>query len=373
MVLSTIGQVAQEQWLASADMRKDMGLEIGSFVVMPNHFHGLILIGNDLHVPGQSYLNSGSGIFGTQSNNLAAIIRGFKGAVTSRAKALMLDFAWQPRYHDRVVRSEKELYSISHYIENNPANWPQDEYNHHKKMDLNCDLGENEAGLSLEASIIPFLGSCNIACGAHAGTEQSMRQVMRLAQRHGVLVGAHPGYADPNRFGRVSLNLSPRAWRQTLDTQLAAFAALAEAEGVGVHHVKLHGAMYHDAHHSIDYAQEFLTSMRHHWPHARVYGMPRSLLERQCLQMGIEFWPEAFADRRYEPDLSLRTRQYQDAVLTLADALAQAKNLLFYGKVEVVGGLYRPLLARTLCIHGDQPYALELAKGVQELIHRHVA
>ncbi len=146
MQLSDIGKIVQTEWLRTPEIRPDMNLELGAFVVMPNHFHGIIIIGenefntqrdNDthggdttirkeaMHGVSTEYQNT----FAPQSKNLPSIIRGFKSSVTTKARTLHSVFAWQPRFHDHIIRDNKSFHNISEYIVNNPANWKTDEWN----------------------------------------------------------------------------------------------------------------------------------------------------------------------------------------------------------------------------------------------------
>ncbi len=142
MILNDLGQIVENEWVKTIEMRPDMNLELGEFVVMPNHFHGIIIIGNNQYnsklngndgrdaMHGVSTMPSpSSGEFGIQSKNLASIIRGFKSAVTTYArKNNNLDFGWQARYHDHIIRNELSFERIQNYIINNPSKWNEDKF-----------------------------------------------------------------------------------------------------------------------------------------------------------------------------------------------------------------------------------------------------
>jgi putative transposase len=149
MVLSELGTIVESEWLKTIELRKDMNLQIGDYVVMPNHFHGILIIGanqyNNPIVRGRDAMHgvstnamdggdvmhhvSTQGKFGPQSKNLASIIRGFKSSVTTYARKNNIAFGWQPRFHEHIVRSFNEYNRISEYIQNNPANWKEDRFN----------------------------------------------------------------------------------------------------------------------------------------------------------------------------------------------------------------------------------------------------
>lgn len=146
MILTDIGRIVEEEWIQTPELRKDMNLELGAFVVMPNHFHGLICIGKN-EFNKKWYLNENERVtieadnliflkslnisqnkFGPQSKNIASIVRGFKSAVTSKAKKIDSNFSWHPSFHDIIVRDANAFLNIQAYIENNPKNWKSDKY-----------------------------------------------------------------------------------------------------------------------------------------------------------------------------------------------------------------------------------------------------
>ena len=141
MHVSKIGKITQTEWLKTPEIRPDMNLELGSFVVMPNHFHAIIIIGENQYntptpdcrdamhrVSTTNTETTSQNSFGPQSKNLASIIRGFKSAVTKTARQIRPDFAWQPRFHDHIIRDEKSFQTISEYIINNPLKWKDDKF-----------------------------------------------------------------------------------------------------------------------------------------------------------------------------------------------------------------------------------------------------
>ena len=128
--LNELGRIAESEWLKTKELRSDMNLELGEYVVMPNHIHGIIFIGeNQYNVNIKEYLDgTPRNKFGPQSKNLASVIRGFKSAVTTYARINNLIFNWQTRFHDHIIRSEAEYYRIAEYITSNPSNWSKDEF-----------------------------------------------------------------------------------------------------------------------------------------------------------------------------------------------------------------------------------------------------
>lgn len=138
MCLNAVGSIAHNAWLRTLALRKDMNVELGEFIIMPNHFHAVVVIGRNAYNQ-ESHNQEGIGVpplptagvggtFGPQRNNLPAIVRGFKSAVTKEARTWNIEFAWQSRYHDHIIRNERSFTTISNYIVHNPDNWQQDKF-----------------------------------------------------------------------------------------------------------------------------------------------------------------------------------------------------------------------------------------------------
>jgi 5-oxoprolinase (ATP-hydrolysing) subunit A len=215
-------------------------------------------------------------------------------------------------------------------------------------LDLNCDLGE---GCPYDAELMPLITSANIACGFHAGDAASARTALRLAASHGVQAGAHPGYADRENFGRKELERTEDQILEECVYQVGALAGLARAEGVTLRYLKPHGALYNQACRDDAYARPVVRAAKLF--DLAVMGLPGSRLEAvtagQCA-----FVAEGFADRRYRPDGSLVPRSEADAFVTEADdAVRQAEWLL------------RSRGVRTLCVHGDNPHALDFVRRLR--------
>ncbi len=218
-------------------------------------------------------------------------------------------------------------------------------------IDLNCDLGE---GCPYDAELMPLITSANIACGFHAGDAATAHAALILAARHGVQVGAHPGFADREHFGRREL---PRTETQIFEDcvyQIGALAGLARAVGISLCYVKPHGALYNLACREDAYARPIVEAVS-------LFGLdlmalPESRLE--ALSAGrCAFVREGFADRRYLSDGSLVPRSRPDAfVVEPAEAVRQAEWLL------------RERGVRTLCVHGDNPRALAFIRALRQAL-----
>lgn len=232
-------------------------------------------------------------------------------------------------------------------------------------IDLNADLGEGDA--AVDQALMPLISSANVACGLHAGDAQSIAGTIALAVRHGVAVGAHPGYDDPDNFGRRAQELSPRELRSLMLYQLGAIDAIARAEGTALHHVKPHGALYNQAESDDALAVALIEAIRAFDPRLRVVGRAGSAMQRAAEALGHAFTPEAFADRRYEPNGSLTPRSEPGAVITDPEQVAaQVHSLVTKSEVQAGDGSHVQIAFETLCVHGDTPGAPAIAARVRQ-------
>jgi UPF0271 protein len=225
------------------------------------------------------------------------------------------------------------------------------------EIDLNCDLGE---GCPHDAELMPLITSANVACGFHAGDPATAHATLKLAARHGVQVGAHPGFADREHFGRRELQQTEAQIFEECVYQIGALAGLARAAGVSLRYVKPHGALYNMACRDDAYARPIVEAVALF--NLELMALPDSRLE--ALSAGrCRFVREGFADRRYLPDGSLVSRSRIDAfVADPAEAVRQAEWLL------------REKEVRTLCVHGDNPQALAFVRHLRTaLLDRGIA
>lgn len=221
------------------------------------------------------------------------------------------------------------------------------------EIDLNCDLGE---GCAQDAELMPLLTSANVACGAHAGDPSTAAATLALAIQHGVQVGAHPGFADREHFGRRELSHSKQQIFHECVYQIGALAALARAAGTELRYVKPHGALYNMACRDESHARPVLAAAELF--HLPLLGLPGSRLEAVC-RGRVGFVAEGFADRRYQPDGSLVPRSSADAfVHDPEEAVRQAERLIAERGV------------RTLCVHGDNPQAVAFVQRLREALLR---
>jgi UPF0271 protein len=236
-----------------------------------------------------------------------------------------------------------------------------------KSIDLNCDMGELPEAIAdgTQESIMPSLTSVNIACGGHAGDEQTMRTTIEQALRWKLALGAHPGHPDRANFGRLELQMPAEAIADSVFEQVRALDEVAGRNGVGLAHVKPHGALYNQAVRNRVIAKAIATGVAR-WRHDVVLmGLSGSQMLEVFREAGFAVAAEAFADRRYEPDGTLRSRKFDDALIRdPEEACRQALNIVQLGIVIACDGSEVPINAQTLCIHGDTPGAPEIAAAV---------
>jgi UPF0271 protein len=236
-----------------------------------------------------------------------------------------------------------------------------------RSIDLNCDMGEMPAALAdgTQEELMRYISSANIACGGHAGNADMMRATIEQASRYGVSVGAHPGYEDPANFGRKELELSPNAIADSVYRQIIALGEIAKQCAVAVCHVKAHGSLYNQAARDPQIARAIADGVRRWRSDIVLVGLAGSVMLEQFRAAGFPVVAEAFADRRYENDGSLRQRKFPDALLRDPEKAAeQALRIVEHGGVTAADGSTVSLQADTICLHGDTPGAVELAATV---------
>lgn len=239
------------------------------------------------------------------------------------------------------------------------------------KIDLNCDMGEMPEAIAdgTQEALMLSITSANIACGGHAGDAQTMRATIEQAQRAGVAVGAHPGYADPKNFGRLELNLSSDEVAKSVFAQVRALAEVAETCGAQVVHVKPHGALYNQAVANRQLAAAIASGVARWSREVVLVGLAGSSMLDVFREAGFRVAAEAFADRRYEPDGTLRSRKFEDALIRdPEEAGKQALNMVERGVVTTIDGSEVPVAAQTICIHGDTPGATKIAAAVAQTL-----
>ena len=242
-----------------------------------------------------------------------------------------------------------------------------------KLIDLNCDMGEVPEAIAdgTQEALMPSLTSVNIACGGHAGDEQTMKTTIEQALRWKLALGAHPGYPDRANFGRLELNLPPEAISDFVSEQVRTLVELATVCGGGLVHVKPHGALYNQAVHNCDVATAIAKGVVQWSKEVTLVGLAGSPMLDVFRDAGFAVAAEAFADRRYEPDGTLRSRKFADALIRdPAEAGRQALSIVERGKVTACNGTDVTVNAQTLCIHGDTPGAPQIAAAVAQTLRQ---
>ncbi len=242
-----------------------------------------------------------------------------------------------------------------------------------KRVDLNCDMGELPEAIAdgTQEALMPSLTSVNIACGGHAGDAQTMKTTIEQALRWKLALGAHPGYPDRRNFGRLELNLPADAVADSVFEQVRALAEVAADRGAQLVHVKPHGALYNQAVHNRDLAEAIARGVARWGLDVVLVGLAGSPMLDVFREAGFEVAAEAFADRRYEPDGTLRSRKFEDALIRdPAEAGRQALRIVEQGMVIARGGAEVAVNAQTICIHGDTPGAPEIAATVAQTLRQ---
>lgn len=237
-------------------------------------------------------------------------------------------------------------------------------------MDLNADLAERAdgPGWAADQELLEVVTTANVACGGHAGDAETMRRACAGAAALGVRVGAHPGYADPAGFGRVELGLPVAEVVEQVGSQLAALEEVAAQEGAKVTHVKPHGALYHRAATDPELASALAALFLSVDGSLAVLGQPGSLLGARAREAGLATVAEAFADRAYDRSGRLVPRGEPGSVLDPQAAVAQALLLAGERRVVSADGEEVAVAADSICVHGDTPGAIDLARSVREAL-----
>jgi UPF0271 protein len=230
-----------------------------------------------------------------------------------------------------------------------------------KRIDFNCDLGE---GAGNDAELMPLITSANIACGAHAGSLDTMIESVELAAKHRVMVGAHPGYFDLANFGRVERAVTPAEASRLVLMQIE---QLYEVAGSRLRHVKLHGALYNQVSRDSLLAEAVVSDLARLWPDLILYALSGSSFARAASARGLRVAEEVFADRTYQADGSLTFRGEPNALITDEDAMVtQVLSIVQRGVVRTAGGVEIPIMGETVCLHGDAPEAVAFAERLRK-------
>ena len=240
------------------------------------------------------------------------------------------------------------------------------------KIDLNSDVGESFGvyQLGLDEEVISHITSANIACGFHAGDPRVMRRTVSLAKKYGVEVGAHPGFPDLIGFGRRNVDATPEEIQDYVIYQTGALQAFAQSQGLKLQHVKTHGSLYNMAAVNLKMMERIVEGVAR-VDHQIILVVLGRTDNAPLLEMGkrhgIRIAFEAFPDRAYQKDGSLVSRREKGAVIEEHEVVAQrALKMALEGKVIAIDGTEIALKVDTLCVHGDNPHAVEMVKRIRE-------
>ena len=239
------------------------------------------------------------------------------------------------------------------------------------RVDLNSDLGESFGNytLGMDEEILQYVSSANVACGWHAGDPLVMEKTVALAKRCGTAVGAHPGFPDLMGFGRRNMVITPDEAKAYVRYQLGALYAFAESQGVCIQHVKPHGALYNMAAVDEKLARAMCEAVYEFDPEIIFMGLAGSKMIEMAEAVGLRAASEVFADRAYNDDGTLVSRKLPGAVIKDKDlAIRRVVRMVKEGKVESVNGTDIAIRADSICVHGDNPKALEFVKNIRETL-----
>jgi len=229
-----------------------------------------------------------------------------------------------------------------------------------KKIDVNCDVGE---GLNNEEALMQYIQSCNIACGGHAGGEKQMQNIVGLAIKYKVKIGAHPSYPDEENFGRKTMVMESDEFKKSIQNQINLLLKIVKEQGADLHHIKPHGALYNDLAKSDDLSLEFLDAIIPYKNEAKLYVPYNSAIEKNAIKKGFSIIYEAFADRNYNDDLSLVSRQEKEALITNPKIILQhVTEMVNNQKVRTISGKKVSIKAATFCVHSDTEKAVEIVR-----------
>jgi UPF0271 protein len=230
-------------------------------------------------------------------------------------------------------------------------------------VDINVDVGE---GVGNESQLIPYVSSCNIACGGHAGNSKTMRKVVKLAHQHHVKIGAHPSFPDIENFGRKAIDMPCVALFASLKAQINDLMTIIKQEKALLHHVKPHGALYNMAVINPKIATTIIEVMKSIARPIKLYVPYNSVIETLALENNIPITYEVFADRNYNNDLTLVSRSEKDALIHDSDAMFEhVYRMISKQKVKTISGAEVAIKAETVCLHGDNLHAVDLLKKLR--------
>ncbi len=242
-------------------------------------------------------------------------------------------------------------------------------------IDFNCDMGESTVDPALtlqqDEALMPFISSANIACGFHAGDEETMKKTAALAARYKVAIGAHPSFPDRENFGRKGMQLPFTELYDILTQQVRLMQKITGEIGQTLHHVKPHGALYNMAARSKAMSSVIVLAVKDTDPSLILYGQSGSHLVKASRRIGLQTFSEVFADRTYSDDGYLTSRDKNNALIDDPDkSVGQLMQMIHKGTVTSVTGRMIRVRPETVCLHSDTPKAIELAKKIHATLRQ---
>jgi UPF0271 protein len=236
-------------------------------------------------------------------------------------------------------------------------------------VDLNSDIGESFGSYSLgmDEEVIKYVSSVNIACGWHAGDPIIMDNTIKEAIKNNVAIGAHPGYPDLMGFGRRNMDISPKEARAYMIYQLGALNAFVNANGGKLQHMKLHGAFYNTASVKPEIAEEIINGILDVDKNIILLALSGSYIAKRAQKKGLRVAQEVFADRAYNDDGTLVSRKLPGAIIHDKDeAYKRIYKMILEGKTNAINGKEIEIVADSICVHGDNPKAIDFVKYIRE-------
>ncbi|MCO4822289.1 MAG: 5-oxoprolinase subunit PxpA [Flavobacteriaceae bacterium] len=235
-------------------------------------------------------------------------------------------------------------------------------------IDINVDMGE---GMGNEHLLMPYISSCNIACGGHYGDRASMRRVVQLAKQYKVKIGAHPSFPDPENFGRKVMKMSFTALFVSVKSQIQEMMKVVNEEHAALHHVKPHGALYNQAAIDVEIANVIVEVMKSIALPLKLYVPYKSVIAKVAIKHNIPIVYEAFADRNYNSNLTLVARTESNAIIKDENELFEhVFKILTTEKVNTINGREVDIKANTICVHGDNSEVVNLIKFLSKKLNQ---
>ena len=231
-------------------------------------------------------------------------------------------------------------------------------------LNINCDLGE---GLNNEHIIMPLIDSCNIACGGHAGDSGSMIECVEISIKNNVKIGAHPSYPDKINFGRKKKDISPSELSYSIISQIESLETIADSYGLELNHIKAHGALYNQMIIDAELSNFYLDTIKDFKNKCSLYIPYKSEIEKIALKKGFSIIYEVFGDRNYNDDLSLVSRNNENALITDPESVVNhIKTIKETETVKTINGNYKKIKFDTICIHSDTNNSIEILKKINQ-------